>query len=306
MDIPIIKPMLWAAPVLLILLIIEMVYSKSRGHRDVYKKKDFFASISMFFGASLLNPIVKLLFSVALFYVIYEIFNPEIDDVRINLFGYKSFGWAWHIWVICQLLDDLSHYWLHRLNHTVRFMWAAHVVHHSSEHFNFGTAIRLSWIVLIYKPLFYAWLPAVGFHPEMVITCMGIEAVWQFLLHTSYCPKLKFLEHILVTPKQHQVHHATNTQYLDKNHGAILCIWDKLFGTWKSYDDDVDINYGVVHAPNSYNPIIITIHEYKAICRDVKMSNSFYEALMYIFGPPGWHPDGKTLTVKQLQKQLSE
>ncbi len=304
MDIPLVKPMLWAAPILLALLIFEIIYSRKKGHHDIYNRKDFISSISMFIGASILNPIAKLIYSVALLYFIYEIFNTEINDVRTNFMGHTSFGWVWYVWIIAQVLSDLSHYWLHRFNHTVRFMWAAHVAHHSSEYFNYGTAIRLSWVVLLYKPLFYAWLVVIGFHPEMIIACLGIEAVYQFVLHTSYCPKLGFLERILVTPKQHQVHHATNVKYLDKNHGAMLSIWDQIFGTYESFDEDLDIAYGVTHAPNSYNPIVIATHEYKAIWRDVKHSKTWRERFMYVFGAPGWHPNGETLTVKQMQKAL--
>jgi len=300
----IIQPLLWASPVLIVLLISELIYSRLKGHKGIYKWKDLIASSLMGVGALILSPLVKLFVSALLFFSAYELFNPLVNGFRTNIFGYTSFGWAWYVWIICQILDDLSHYWLHRFNHTVRFMWAAHVVHHSSEHYNFGTALRLSWTAMIYKPLFYVWLPIIGFHPEMVLVCLGIESVWQFLLHTSYCPKLNFLESFLITPKQHEVNHATNVEYLDKNHGAILNVWDRIFGSWKDYDNEIKINYGVVHSPNSYNPFVIATHEYKSIWKDVKSSKTFTEAFMYIFGPPGWSPDGRSLTVKQLQSQL--
>ncbi|HMC01183.1 MAG TPA: sterol desaturase family protein [Flavobacteriaceae bacterium] len=300
----VIQPLFWAAPLLISLLVAEFIYSKVKGHKHIYNLKDFIASSLMGFGAMILNPLVKLFISALLFYVAYELFNPIVNGVRTNILGYASFSWAWYVWIICQILDDLSHYWLHRFNHTVRFMWAAHIVHHSSEHYNYGTALRLSWTAMIYKPLFYVWLPVIGFHPEMVVVCLGVESVWQFLLHTSYCPKLKFLEFFLITPKQHQVHHATNVEYLDKNHGAILNIWDRIFGTWKDYDHKININYGVVHSPNSYNPFVIATHEYKSIWKDVKSAKNFHDAFMYVFGPPGWSPTGETLTVKQLQKTL--
>ena len=300
----IIQPILLASPVLIALLVSELIYSRVKGHKHIYKWKDLLASSLMGVGAMILNPLVKFFITAILFFFSYAVFNPIENGIRINILGYESFGWAWYTWIICQILNDFSHYWLHRFNHTVRFMWAAHIVHHSSEHYNFGTALRLSWIALIYKPLFYTWLTIIGFHPEMVLVCLGIESVWQFLLHTSYCPKLKFLESFLITPKQHEVHHATNVEYLDKNHGAIFNIWDKVFGTWKDYDSEISIKYGVVHSPNSYNPFVIATHEYASIWTDVKKAKNFKEALMYIFGPPGWHPNGKTLTVRQMQRQL--
>lgn len=301
MEIIFANPLVWAAPFLITLLVFEFIYSKMRGNKNIYKWKDFISSTAMGLGVVIIKPLIKIISTAAIFYFVYEIFNPVINDVRTNIFGYKSFGWVWYIWIICLVLSDFSHYWFHRLNHTVRIMWAAHIVHHSSEHYNFGTALRLSWFAMIYKPLFYMWIAMIGFHPEMMLVCLGIEAIWQFLLHTSYCPKLKFLELFLITPKQHEVHHATNVQYLDKNHGAILNVFDRIFGSWKGYDKSIKITYGVTHSPNSHNPLIIATHEYISIWKDVKGSNSLYEIFMNIFGPPGWSIDGKTLTVKQLQ-----
>ncbi|HUH47020.1 MAG TPA: sterol desaturase family protein, partial [Arenibacter sp.] len=132
--------------------------------------------------------------------------------------------------------------------------------------------------------------------------CLGIEALWQFQLHTVYVPKMGFLEKILNTHTMHQVHHAQNVEYLDKNHGGFLNIFDRIFGTWKELDEDIDVKYGVTHAPDSHNPIIILTHEFKDIYNDVKKSKKLSHALMYIFGPPGWSPDGSTLTVKQQQR----
>ena len=100
------------------------------------------------------------------------------------------------------------------------------------------------------------------------------------------------------------MHHATNAEYLDKNHGAIFNVFDRVFGSWKDFDANVPITYGVIHGPNSHNPIIISTHEYKSIWKDVKNSKTIYEALMYTFGPPGWSPNGESLTVRQLQRQL--
>lgn len=202
------------------------------------------------------------------------------------------------------LLDDFSYYWFHRLNHTVRILWAAHIVHHSSKHFNFGTGIRNGWFTLFYKPLFYMWLPMLGFRPEMVIICLGIESLWQFQLHTHYVPKLGLLEKFINTHTMHQVHHAKNVEYLDKNHGGFLNIFDKLFGSWKELDHDVEIEYGVIDDPKSYNPWIILTHEYKNMLNDVKQAKNIYHAFKYIFGEPGWSPDKSTLTVKEQQRSL--
>lgn len=287
------------------MILLELAYSQ-HNHDKLYQWKDLLASFSMGIGSALIAPLIKIISAASIFFLVYEIFNPEVNGVRTNIMGYESFGWAWYVWLSCQFLDDFSYYWLHRLNHTVRFMWAAHIVHHSSSNFNLGTGVRNGWFTLLYKPLFYMWLPAIGFHPEMVLVCLGIESIWQFQLHTQYIPRLGFLEKFLNTHTQHQVHHARNLEYLDKNHGGYLNIFDKIFGSWKELDDKIEIEYGVVHEPDSYNPLIIVSHEYKSLWRDVKTSRNLYEAFMYIFGEPGWSPDGSSLTVKQLQRQVRQ
>lgn len=299
-----INPLVWGVPCFVALVLLELAYSKTHDNKDLYNWKDLFASSSMGLGAILLTPLIKIVSSAAIFYLVYEFFNPEVNGVRTNIMGYQSLGWAWYIWLICQLLDDFSYYWLHRFNHTVRFMWAAHIVHHSSTRYNLGTGLRNGWFTILYKPFFYMWLPAIGFHPEMVLVCLGIESLWQFQLHTKYVPKLGFLEKFMNTHQQHQVHHAKNIEFLDKNHGGYLNLFDKLFGSWKDKDENVSINYGVVHDPKSHNPLVIVTHEYRDIWRDVKSSKNLYQAFMYVFGEPGWSPDGSSLTVKQMQKEL--
>jgi sterol desaturase/sphingolipid hydroxylase (fatty acid hydroxylase superfamily) len=300
------NPLVYGAPVFLIFILLELVYSKSHDNEDLYEWKDLIASGTMGFGSVVIAALVKFISAVVIFTAVYELFNPEVNGTRTNILGYESFGWAWYIWIVCQFLDDFCYYWFHRLNHTIRFFWAAHIVHHSSDNYNFGTGIRNGWFTLLYKPFFYMWLPAIGFAPEMVIVCMGIESLWQFQLHTKYVPKLGFLETFLNTHTQHQAHHAQNIEYLDKNHGGYLNIFDRVFGSFKPLDDNIDIKYGVVHAPDSYNPLVILSHEYSDIWKDIKKSKNFYEAFMYTFGEPGWSPDGSTLTVRQMQQKHYE
>ncbi len=299
------NPLVYGVPVFIAFILLELTYSKTHGDDHLYEWKDLFASGFMGVGSAIIGPLFKVAFAILLFESAYEFFNPEVDGQRTNVLGYDSFGYAWYIWLLCQLADDFTYYWFHRANHEVRILWAAHIVHHSSDNFNLGTAIRNGWFTILYKPLFYMWMPAIGFPPEMVVVCLGIEALWQFQLHSVYVPKLGFLEKIFNTHTMHQVHHARNIEYLDKNHGGFLNIFDKLFGTWKEFDEEIDVEYGVIHAPNSYNPVVILTHEFKDIWKDVREADTFSDRLMYIFGPPGWSPDGSTLTVKQQQREFA-
>ncbi|BFP43014.1 sterol desaturase family protein [Muricauda sp. SCSIO 64092] len=296
------NPLVYGVPVFIAFILFELTYSKTHGDDHLYDWKDLAASGFMGVGSAILGPLFKVIFAVVLFEGVYELCNPMVEGIRTNRLGYASFGYAWYIWIFCMLADDFTYYWFHRANHEIRILWAAHIVHHSSDNFNLGTAVRNGWFTILYKPLFYMWMPAIGFPPEMVVVCLGIEALWQFQLHSVYIPKLGFLEKFLNTHTMHQVHHSQNVEYLDKNHGGILNIFDRMFGTWKELDDRIDVKYGVIHSPNSYNPVVILTHEFKDIWRDVKKAKKFSHKLMYIFGPPGWSHDGSTLTVKQQQR----
>lgn len=296
------NPLIYGVPCFVALIILEIIVSL-KYEPELYKWKDFGASTSMGAGAVLLAAGTKL-GSIWMFFQVYELFNPIVGDTRINLMGYEAFGFAWYMFIICQFLDDFNYYWYHRLSHEIRVLWAAHIVHHSSDNFNLGTGIRNGWVTLFYKPLFWLWLPAIGFHPMMVATCLAIQSLWQFQLHSKFIPYLGFLERFMNTHQQHQVHHAQNIEYLDKNHGGYLSIFDRIFGTHKMPEKEIETKFGVMHPPNSYNPLVIVSHEYKDIWRDVKSTKNWKHKFMYIFGPPGWSPDGSSLTVKEMQQQI--
>ncbi len=307
------NPFVYGAPAFIAFILAEIAYSHSHDNKGLYVWKDFLASGAMGVGSAIIGPLMKITVLIVVFNWAFEFFNPVVDVVtgaRKNILGYNTFGFEWYIFLLAQLADDYTYYWFHRANHEIRVLWAAHIVHHSSDHFNLGTAIRNGWFTILYKPFFYMWMPAIGFPVEVVVFAMGIEAFWQFQLHTQYVPKMGWIEKIFNTHTMHQVHHAQNVEYLDKNHGGFLNIFDKIFGTWKELDDDTEVKFGVIHAPESYNPLVILTHEYKDIWNDMKKSPKLSHKLMYIFGPPGWSHDGSTLTVRQQQrlyeKQQSE
>ncbi|WP_289042252.1 sterol desaturase family protein [Zobellia russellii] len=300
------NPLIYGVPCFIAFILLEITYSHTHGDKDLYVWKDFMASGAMGIGSAILGPLIKITVLITVFTYTYEFFNPIVDGVRTNIMGYESFGYAWYVFLLCQLADDFTYYWFHRANHEIRILWAAHIVHHSSDHFNLGTAIRNGWFTLLYKPFFYMWMPAIGFPVEVVIFALAIESFWQFQLHSQYVPKMGWVEKIFNTHTMHQVHHSQNVEYLDKNHGGFLNIFDKIFGTWKELDDDVEVKFGVIHAPKSYNPLVILTHEFKDIWADVKKAKKFSHKLMYIFGPPGWSPDGSTLTVKQQQRLFKQ
>jgi len=299
----IVNPLIYASPVFVFLIIVEFCSNYFFGDRRLYEAKDFYASLVIGIGTGIIASVLKVTLIVLLFSTVYNFFNPLVNGIRTNIFGYESFGYAWYVWIACQLLDDLTFYWYHRLSHTVRIFWAIHMPHHSSSNFNFGTAIRIGWFVSLYKPFFYLWIVAIGFPYEMLLFCLAIETIYQFQLHTTYIPRLGFLEYIFVTHTQHQIHHSKHIPHLDKNHGGILSVFDRLFGTYSDFSTDSNVDFGILHPPDSLKPIAIITHEFQSIWADVKSSKSLREIWMYIFGPPGWSTNQSRKTTKELQAE---
>jgi sterol desaturase/sphingolipid hydroxylase (fatty acid hydroxylase superfamily) len=208
--------------------------------------------------------------------------------------------WAW---VAIFLLEDLTYYWFHRLSHERRFWWAAHVNHHSSQHYNLSTALRQTWTGGI-SGTWLLWLPLslLGFPPAMVAIQKGISLVYQFWIHTEAIGRMpRWFEAVFNTPSHHRVHHARNPRYLDRNYAGILIVWDRLFGTFEPELDEEPCRYGIVKNIGAFNPLRVAFHEWVAIGRDLAGARSLREAAGYLFGPPGWSPDGSRLTSEALR-----
>lgn len=283
------EPVFYAIPLFAVVIAIELIINAMQA-RHLYKSKDTAASIAMGLGSLVIGAGVKIVAFAAM--------------TAIHQFAIFDIGYQWWAWVLILFADDFSFYWHHRLSHEVRILWAAHVNHHSSVYMNFGTALRQSWAEQLYKYIFWMWLPLVGFHPIMIMTMMSISLIFQFLQHTELVGKLGPLEWIFNTPSHHRVHHASNARYLDRNHAGILIIWDRLFGTFSEELDKEKPKYGITTNITTYNPLKIATHEYAAWWQDMKRSTNWRERFFYTFGPPGWSPDGKHQTAKELRRQL--
>lgn len=198
---------------------------------------------------------------------------------------------TWWIWAICFIGEDFSYYWYHRACHSIRLLWATHLVHHSSETYNFFASFRQSWFGNINGSfLFWVWMPLAGFTPEMILYAKSISTIYQFFIHTETIKKLpRWYEFIFNTPSHHRVHHSSDLEYLDKNHGGTLILFDRLFGTYK--DESFAPHYGLTKKMDSYNPFFITFSEWINIFRDMKTVKNFRNGWMCLFGSPSWKPD---------------
>ena len=181
---------------------------------------------------------------------------------------------------------DAIYYWNHRLMHESRLMWAIHVVHHSSERYNLSTALRQPVADAFGMFLPIGSMALLGFRPALIETARGVNLLYQFWIHTDAIPKLGALEEVLNTPSHHRVHHGSNPQYLDRNHGSILIIWDRLFGTFAREEEPV--RYGLTKNIDSFNPAVIATHEHVDILRDVAGADSWSDRLGFVFRGPGW------------------
>jgi sterol desaturase/sphingolipid hydroxylase (fatty acid hydroxylase superfamily) len=183
--------------------------------------------------------------------------------------------------------QEFCYYWFHRCSHRMRWLWASHAVHHSPNELNLSAAYRFGWTArLSGSNLFYVPLIWLGFPPSAVFTTLAFSLLYQFILHATWIPKLGPLEWVLNTPSHHRVHHATNPEYLDRNYGGMLIVFDRLFGTFADERDDVPPRYGLVEPLNSYNPLKIAFHGWAALSRDLWWGRGWRSRWQALFGPP--------------------
>ncbi len=181
---------------------------------------------------------------------------------------------------------DFIYYWNHRFMHESRHLWAIHVVHHSSERYNLSTALRQPVADTLGTSVPYGLLCLAGIAPELVATARGVNLLYQFWIHTETIGRLGPPEEVLNSPSHHRVHHGSNSQYLDRNHGSILIVWDRLFGTFER--EDQPVVYGLTKDIKSFNPATIATHEFAAMVRDVADSDGWVERLSHVVRGPGW------------------
>ncbi len=294
MDFGINTAIKYLVPFYVLLIIIEFLRA-----RENYNIKESLSSFAIAIVSTGIAVFTKV-WALAVFVFVSEISK----ELRVELLGYETFGFAWYTWIICLICDDFNFYWHHRWSHTVRLLWAAHIPHHNADTFNLTVSIRNGWFITFYKPIFWLWMPLIGFEPTMIAACLIINAAYQFFLHTQLVKSLGTIGRIFNNPYVHVVHHSSNVEYMDKNHGGILVIWDRLFGTYQEPIKGLIPKYGVTKGPGTYNPIIANTHEFQNIWADLKKSSSFKDKFMYIFGPPGWSHDNSSKTAKQLQADL--
>jgi sterol desaturase/sphingolipid hydroxylase (fatty acid hydroxylase superfamily) len=201
---------------------------------------------------------------------------------------------------------EFFYYWFHRASHTVRWFWNAHSVHHSPNRFTLAAAYRLGWLgKFAGSTIFFTPMALLGFEPTTILVALHLNLLYQFWIHAEWIPRLGWLEYVLNTPSAHRVHHASNPEYLDANYGGVLIVFDRLFGSYTAERDDVPCRYGLVTPLTTYNPVRINFQPWISMAKDVAGARSLGEAWMFLFGAPGWRPDGSGLTTAELRARAA-
>lgn len=180
---------------------------------------------------------------------------------------------------------EFVYYWHHRWTHEIRWLWATHSVHHSPNHMNLSVAARLGWTGLISGDvLFFAPLALLGFHPIAVFLMLAANLFYQIWIHTEVVRTLGPLEWVLNTPSHHRVHHGSNPEYLDKNYGGVLIVFDRLFGTFAK--EEAPVVYGLTKPLHSNNPFKVALFEWGKMFSELRHARSPQHGFKVLFGHP--------------------
>jgi alkylglycerol monooxygenase len=265
------NPVLIAIPFFIILIALEFFYDYYQQTEEYNDRRDTYTNIclgvvSVFFGV----------FFALTFGAVYQFFY--------DLSPLKMSTEIWWSWLLLFVLDDFLYYAFHRFSHESRFLWNFHVVHHSSEKYNLSVAVRQSWFGNIVVWVFFIPLALLGFPIWMHLTVHGFNLIYQFWIHTKFVKNLGFLEYILNTPSHHRVHHGVNEEYLDKNFGGVLIIWDRIFGTFEQ--EVAEPVYGIIKPIGSYNLLWINTHAWAEMFAEMKLRKTLLGKIQCFFASP--------------------
>lgn len=279
----------YAIPWFITLIIAEIIFSVYQ-HKDLYEKKDAASSIALGLGNLGIGIVTKIaILACYNFVYTYRLFN---------------LGFEWWVWVLAFFAEDLTYYIFHRASHHINWFWASHVVHHSSQYYNLAAALRQTWTGNFTGSfIFWMWMPLAGFHPVMIMTLQACSLIYQFWIHTEAIHRLPLpVEYIMNTPSHHRVHHGSDLKYLDKNHGGVLIIWDRLFGSFQQEEERPV--YGLTKNIGSFNPVIVAFKTWGELIKKAVSTGSVITGLKYFTHPPGWSHDGTSKTTRELRMEL--
>jgi alkylglycerol monooxygenase len=224
-----------------------------------------------------------------------QLFDPVLRVAGVAAFG-ACYAHGLHLfegrealeWVFAFFGVDCMYYWFHRASHRVNALWAAHAVHHQSEEYNLSVALRQPWLEKILDVPFYLPLAALGVRPEVYVTTFTVNLIYQFFLHATFVPKLGVLEYVLNTPSHHRVHHGIDPQYIDRNYGGMLIVWDRLFGSFE--EEGATVHYGTVKPLASFDPLWANLSVWAKLGAIAAKTSRLRDKVAIFLAPPEWLP----------------
>tara|TARA_B100001287_G_scaffold91522_1_gene76728 strand:- start:707 stop:1960 length:1254 start_codon:yes stop_codon:yes gene_type:complete len=268
----------FAIPAFFLLIIVEYFYGKYIG-KNTYRLNDTVTSITIGM-ISRFPTMLNLGVQSVIFVYISTNLNLELLSVK-NPFT----------WIIAFLLYDLSYYWMHRMHHEIKILWATHSVHHHGEDFNLATALRQTSTGWLWKWIFYMPMILLGVPVEVFIAVAGVNLVYQFWVHTEHIGHLGWMEKVFITPMNHGIHHAKNKEYIDANYGGVFIIWDRMFGTYTAQRPDLKPVYGTATPLNSWNPLWANFQVFSIMIKDTIKTKSWRDKVKVWFSQTYWRPD---------------
>ena len=268
----------FAIPAFFLLIIVEYFYGKYIG-KNTYRLNDTVTSITIGM-ISRFPTMLNLGVQSVIFVYISSNLNLELLSVK-NPFT----------WIIAFLLYDLSYYWMHRMHHEIKILWATHSVHHHGEDFNLATALRQTSTGWLWKLIFYMPMILLGVPVEVFIAVAGVNLVYQFWVHTEHIGHLGWMEKVFITPMNHGIHHAKNKEYIDANYGGVFIIWDRMFGTYTAQRPDLKPVYGTATPLNSWNPLWANFQVFSIMIKDTIKTKSWRDKVKVWFSQTYWRPD---------------
>jgi sterol desaturase/sphingolipid hydroxylase (fatty acid hydroxylase superfamily) len=266
-------------PIVLAMIFVEILISNWQ-QKNYYQIQDTLCTIGLLAGNIIVAFSIKSLI-LALHFYLYQ----------YKIFELSGMLPLWLFWILTFVVIDLVFYIYHRMSHRIRFLWAIHLSHHSSEEMNFAVSFRQAWFGPISKIPFFMVLPLLGFDPTIIAAAGVISTLWGIVGHTQIIGKLGFIEWVFNTPSHHRVHHGSNKQYIDKNYGNLLIIWDRMFGTFEPEEEPV--KFGLVNNVNTYNPAKITFMAWSSMIDDIKKKKNLSEMFSTIMEPPNTQAENK-------------
>ena len=294
------SPIVYAIPVFLLSVLIEALIV-SRVEKGGYDLADTVGSLNLGVMSQLAGTGTKLL-SFGIYVAVYNF-------ARLATWPETSLA----VGIAALVFYDFCYYWVHRMGHEVAVLWAAHVVHHSSEYFNLSTALRQTSTGALFGWIFYLPMAILGVSPTLFLIVGLIDLLYQYWVHTELIGRLGWVDRVLVTPSNHRVHHGQNDYCLDRNYGGILILWDRLFGTFVDERTDESILYGVRTPLRAFNPIWGNLHVYAELWRESAQAQGVRGKLAVWLGPPGgggkapasWDPSAFTRYEAKNSKSVS-